>query len=449
MTEPPRQKQLLPTFAPVGGSVGHAAVERRLRGSNGKPPTPSTIPSLGEEHEALPRIVKFSGGRSSATLVFLLAKGGLLCPDRGDVILFANTSAEHPATYAFARKCKRLLERDFALPFLWFEFCTVEDAVQGHYARRPSYRLVRDVPIEDDPRGYRHRGEVFEEMLSYQRMLPNPHNRSCTAKLKLHPSHALLAEWLGRSAGPAHAGHYSERRLVSADEGLARYRRMRGRATTQEFRRWFAYMNERPPMRPAQRWTDYTRGKVRDPVPSALSAQMWGHDGARHVTLLGLRADEAPRIDRVLARSFFAEGARGSKCSVRNQPPGERPHFPLADWGLDERAVRRYWDAQAFDLQAGDHSGNCVFCFMKGTYALRAAAAADDSAKVPGTPSDIGWWDAMERKYAREVPARSGAGVSRFGFFGLRGPTFADLAASQHDPNARYARGVPACDCTD
>ena len=64
-------------------------------------------------------------------MAFLLAEGGLLRPERGDVILFANTSAEHPATYDFARECKERLERDFGLPFFWFEFCTVEDARRG------------------------------------------------------------------------------------------------------------------------------------------------------------------------------------------------------------------------------------------------------------------------------------------------------------------------------
>ena len=95
------------------------------------------IPSRGSDHEHLPHVLKFSGGRSSAALAFLLAEGDLLRPERGDVILFANTSAEHPATYDFARECKERLEGDFGLPFFWFEFCTVEDARRGVYVRRP------------------------------------------------------------------------------------------------------------------------------------------------------------------------------------------------------------------------------------------------------------------------------------------------------------------------
>ncbi len=379
----------------------------------------------------------------------LLAERGQLRAERGDVVLFANTSAEHPGTYRFARACKQKLERDFGLPFFWFEFCTVEDAVQGTYTRRPSYRLVRPVPIEDDPRGYHSRGEVFEEMLSYQGMLPNPHNRSCTAKLKLHPSHQLLAEWLGRTAGPAHAGHYGRHSLVSLEDALMNYRRRRGRAPRSEYFRRLQYMSGRPPNRTAQHWCDYTDVPVPETAPAAVPAQLWGRKAARHVTLLGLRADEQKRIERVYARCLFAEGAGSARCAVRNQPPGERPSFPLADWGYDDDRVRRFWRRQPFDLNVPKNAGNCVFCFMKGTLALDAAARQPDADRVAGSPSDVAWWHRVENRYAREVPARDGNGTSRFGFFGVRGPSFREIAGGLGKERTRYSRGVPACDCTD
>ena len=407
------------------------------------------IPSRGGDHEHLPHVLKFSGGRSSAALAFLLAEAGLLRPERGDVILFANTSAEHPATYDFARECKERLEGDFGLPFLWFEFCTVEDARRGVYVRRPSYRLVTSDPVESDPRGYRSRGEVFEEMLSYQGMLPNPHSRSCTARLKLYPSHQLLAEWFGTGAGARHAGHHSTRRYVTPDRALLGYRRSGGTAADEAYLRRIECLTRRPPSRLAQRWRDYTAGRVNRPVGRPHLAPMWGIDATLHVTLLGLRADEGGRVQRILERSLFAEGAGGRTCSIRTQPPGERPCFPLVDWGLDEGDVRRYWRGRGFDLDLPALAGNCVFCFMKGTKAIGVRARQADSMRVSGAPSDIAWWVRMERKYRREVPARNGEGVSRFGFFGFRGPTFAELAAGGGDDGDRYARGVPACDCTD
>ena len=152
--------------------------------------------------------MSFSGGRSSATLTFMAAEEGLLRPERRDAVLFANTSAEHPGTYEFAAECKDRLEAEFGLPCFWFEFCTVEDAWRGDYWRRGSYRLVKPVPVDCDADGYRSSGELFEELVCLQGMLPNPHSRTCTAKLKLYPSHELIGEWLGGTDGPAHAGHH-------------------------------------------------------------------------------------------------------------------------------------------------------------------------------------------------------------------------------------------------
>ena len=94
-------------------------------------------------HRSLPHVVKFSGGRSSAALVLEMAAAGGLSAERGDVVLFANTSAEHPRTYEFAARCCEEIERDYGLPCFWYEFCTVEDAYRGVYRRRLSYRLVR------------------------------------------------------------------------------------------------------------------------------------------------------------------------------------------------------------------------------------------------------------------------------------------------------------------
>ena len=80
------------------------------------------VPALGplcyraSGHEELPHIVSFSGGRSSGTLAFMAAAEGLLQPERGDLVLFANTSAEHPGTYEFAARCKERLEAEFGLP---------------------------------------------------------------------------------------------------------------------------------------------------------------------------------------------------------------------------------------------------------------------------------------------------------------------------------------------
>ena len=192
---PPRSPSRLTQLtraAPVPSGSAAVVGSRRL-------PPIGPLRYRDPRHESQPHVVKFSGGRSSAALVLEMAAAGALSADRGDVVLFANTSAEHPRTYEFAARCCEEIERDHGLPCFWYEFCTVEDAFRGVYRRRLSYRLVTRRPVEEDPNGYRSRGETFEELLSFQGMLPNPHSRSCTAKLKLYrPTSCWRSGWGAR-----------------------------------------------------------------------------------------------------------------------------------------------------------------------------------------------------------------------------------------------------------
>ena len=100
-------------------------------------------------------------------LLFTLLENRILDANRRDVIVFNNTSAEHPGTYRFARDCKKVSSR-YGIPFFWVEFQTYEDARNGEWTRLPSYRLVNDQPKSpDNPDGFHWRGEVFEELLSW------------------------------------------------------------------------------------------------------------------------------------------------------------------------------------------------------------------------------------------------------------------------------------------
>ncbi|CAC9964426.1 hypothetical protein BHECKSOX_1907, partial [Bathymodiolus heckerae thiotrophic gill symbiont] len=111
-----------------------------------------------------PHIVKFSGGRSSAMMLMNLLENNQLSPKRGDVIIFNNTSAEHSATYDFTRQIKNLSEEKYNIPFFWIEYQTYEDSSNTYqWSRKPSYKLVNDQPhSQDNPDGYRYKGEVFE-----------------------------------------------------------------------------------------------------------------------------------------------------------------------------------------------------------------------------------------------------------------------------------------------
>lgn len=442
--KPPSKLTVLTRAAPARTGSAPAL------GSRTRTPPLGALRYRDPRHEFLPHVVKFSGGRSSAALVLEMAAAGTLAAERGDVVLFANTSAEHPRTYEFAARCCDEIERDYGLPCFWYEFCTVEDAYRGVYRRRLSYRLVTRRPVEDDPNGYRSRGETFEELLSFQGMLPNPHSRSCTAKLKLYPAHLLLAEWLGGTAGPRHEGHYSDRSFVDREASERSYRANRGTDNSESFRTRIACVLRQPPFRPRQRWSNFTAAEVtRGRLGERGPVRLWGRRPAEFVTLLGLRADEQPRVSRILDRTLFAEGAGTAKCAIRTQPPGEHPYFPLADEGWTASEIDTYWSDRDRGLELPVGAGNCVFCFMKGTRDLREVAQNHDPDRVAGTPSDIGWWDRIERRYRRTAPTRNGSGNTVFGFFGVNGPSYADIADRACALNGRYTTGTPACDCTD
>ena len=145
-----------------------------------------------KEHSSLPHVVKFSGGRSSGMLLFALLENGLLDAARGDVIVFNNTSAEHPDTYRFVRDCMLTAHR-YEIPFFQVEFQTYEDARQGEWTRLPTYRLVNDQPkAAANDEGFHWRGEVYEELLSWTGYVPNQFNRICTKHLKLDVTRNFL-----------------------------------------------------------------------------------------------------------------------------------------------------------------------------------------------------------------------------------------------------------------
>ena len=392
-----------------------------------------------------------------------LAEQGVFDPARGDVALFANTSAEHPATYEFAGRVSDLLEQA-GLPVLWFEFCTVEDAPahgKGGYRRRPSYRLVNRRPCSDaNPDGYRSDGSVFIEYLSWKQRLPNPRQRTCTSTLKLVPAHQLLDEWLnGPSDGPRHTGHWEDRALATADSMWTEYRGQMGRT---EFTSKTERLRSAPPSRPAQRWDDFTNADV-DVRPESPSRGLFAAmSPTRFVALIGLRADERNRVDRIMSRTLFAEGAGTAKCRIPNQPPGEIPVFPLYDSGIVKQDVLDWWanSPPIQDFDCVGEVGNCVFCFMKGPRTLAELhRSTPPPAGSQGTPADIDWWVDTERLYRRRIPARdpkrSGKQSATFGFLGIGYESYAQIRAGNTPATAPrndqrgLAVGTAACDCTD
>ena len=281
-----------------------------------------------KRHGSLPHVVKFSGGRSSGMLLFALLENGLLDASRGDVIVFNNTSAEHPDTYRFVRDCMRTARR-YGIPFFQVEFQTYEDARQGEWTRLPTYRLVNDRPKSAaNDEGFHWRGEVYEELLSWSGYVPNQFNRICTKHLKLDVTRNFLKDWLASKATIPRLGHHGNGSRMDPDEAWRRHRKNQGGVPEDIFLRKRAYAWSRPHVRPEQRYRDFypewqpfqneaLEGKT-------FGDKAWfGKKGVEYVAFIGLRGDEPHRIQRVEARNDTAAGYEG-----------EHVYMPLNDMAV-------------------------------------------------------------------------------------------------------------------
>ena len=408
-----------------------------------------------KEHRSLPHVVKFSGGRSSGMLLFALLENRLLDPDRGDVIVFNNTSAEHPDTYKFVHDCMRTA-RQYGVPFFQIEFQTYEDARKSEWTRLPTYRVVNQEPISStNPDGFHWRGETYEELLSWSGYVPNQFNRTCTRHLKLEVTRNFLKDWLAARPAIPRLGHFGNRSRIDPDVTYRRHRNNRGGVPKDIFLHKRAYVWQRPHYRPEQRydtffpeWKPFENPTL---VGKTFGDKAWfGKGGVEYVAFIGLRWDEPHRVRRVEERNESTTGYEG-----------EHVYMPLSDMAVTRDDVNTFWDRQDWDLALPETAGlsNCVFCFLKGLASLqrtrdRMARAA--ATEVPGfgpladTPCDLAWWDRIETKYGRDLEAedrKTRGAATRIGFFGNDRITYQDLKGGVDF--GMLSESMLPCDCTE
>ncbi len=414
-----------------------------------------------KKHLDLPHVVKFSGGRSSGMLLFVLLENKILQPSRGDVIVFNNTSAEHTDTYRFVQDCMRASNR-YGIPFFWIEYQTYEDARHGEWTRLPAYRLVNDQPrSEDNPNGFHWRGEVFEELISYSGYVPNVFSRICTQSMKLEATRHFLRDWLAGTDAIPRLGHYGTESRLDDDTLYKRHKNNNGEVPRKIFLKKRAYSRGRPHVRPTQRYRDYCPAWVPFANP-LLDGKAYGNrvsfggGGVEYVAFVGLRADEEKRVNRVSARNS-GPGSSGYE--------GEHVYMPLADMAIARDDVNAFWDQQQWNLSLpGEGSlSNCVYCFLKGMSNLQdvhermhSAAEEDvaDFGSLRDTPSDIRWWVRMEKRYGRDLKeeGRKITGnpeSTTIGFFGAKGMTYEKLEESNGKVLPKYSESLLPCDCTE
>ena len=100
-----------------------------------------------------PTCISFSGGRTSAYMLYkvLEAHGGKL-PDEA-VVCFANTGKEEESTLQFVHDC----ETNWNVPIVWLEY----------QAENPKFKVV-------DFKTASREGEPFEALIKKRSYLPNP-----------------------------------------------------------------------------------------------------------------------------------------------------------------------------------------------------------------------------------------------------------------------------------
>ena len=435
-------------------ALGAREVQRKQRSRQGQ--GKHRLRYRSKRHASMPHVVKFSGGRSSAMLLFVLLENGLLDRDRGDVIVFNNTSAEHPATYRFVRDCM-VAARRYGIPFYQIEFQTYEDARRGEWTRLPTYRLVNDMPKSDaNPDGFHWHGEVFEELLSWTGYVPNQFNRICTRHLKLDVTRAFLKDWLAAKPGIPRLGHYGDKARMDDDTAYQRHVDRQGGVPRDIFLRKREYVWQRPHFRPEQRYGDFSPG-WQSFENTALKGKtlgdqaVFGRRGVEYVAFIGLREDEPHRVQRVRDRNDTTKGYEG-----------EHVYMPLADMSVTRDDVNDFWDRQAWDLSLPKDASlsNCVYCFLKGAVNLRdihtymakevETGITDEFGPLGETPSDLEWWHRLETTYGRDLKAEGRStrtDVTHIGFFGNNRFSYGDVGNGTE--LGGLAESILPCDCTE
>jgi 3'-phosphoadenosine 5'-phosphosulfate sulfotransferase (PAPS reductase)/FAD synthetase len=120
-----------------------------------------------------PTCISFSGGRTSAYMLYKVLEAHDMSMPSDAKVVFANTGKEDLATLKFVQDCSD----NWNVPIIWVEYQHDE----------PHFKVVN---FETASRN----GEPFEELIRYgsRRYLPNPMTRYCTVDLKIKAAQRYL-----------------------------------------------------------------------------------------------------------------------------------------------------------------------------------------------------------------------------------------------------------------
>ena len=114
-----------------------------------------------------PTCISFSGGRTSAYMLYRVLEAHHMSLPKEAVVCFANTGKEDEATLKFVHDC----EVHWNVPIVWLEYQDAEES-------KDRFKIVT---YETASRN----GEPFEAVIRKKNYLPNPVTRFCTIEMKI------------------------------------------------------------------------------------------------------------------------------------------------------------------------------------------------------------------------------------------------------------------------
>lgn len=156
-----------------------------------------------------PTVISFSGGRTSAYMLWRVLQSNNGLPDEA-IVCFANTGKEEEATLEFVRDCSV----NWNVPIHWVEY-------------RSDDPKFAEVTFETASRN----GEPFEQLILKKKFLPNPVTRFCTIEMKIRAIHKFLKskgwkhnenmDWVGiRADEPRRAAKIARERTPLVTAGI-------------------------------------------------------------------------------------------------------------------------------------------------------------------------------------------------------------------------------------
>lgn len=158
-----------------------------------------------------PTCISFSGGRTSAYMLWrVLEANNMKLPDEA-VVCFANTGKEDEATLKFVHDCSI----HWNVPIVWLEYRNAEE--------------TKDRWIEVTYETASRNGEPFEAVIRKKNYLPNPVTRFCTIEMKIRTianylfhigmvekkSHGEEVSWVGiRADEPRRAAKIADKSRI-------------------------------------------------------------------------------------------------------------------------------------------------------------------------------------------------------------------------------------------